>query len=600
MIKMTTMTTVTAGAMLTTALAFTPQTLAAGGDWPAVLSQMPNDAQIVVCTRSLKELDGNFSQFIGGVELGQLGFMPGPLDALAMFGINTAAMNTNDAIGFAILKDRWDADLPPVLGFVPVNDYAGWTKALGATAVPDTNLSTFAMPDEPDPWYVRAIDGYAVLGLDQNLVLSYEKGAGNAGQWQDTVGNLGTGIVGGADISVMVNFDGLRPHLKEGLNQGMSEMRNNMAMMGGGMAPGMDGEDLAAMMEAYQGILNTAIDEMSAATLGLRFNGDGAALDTSMRWVEGGMFAKMMSGGNGESSNVLNNLPDNPYMFAMGMDAQNVNIADLLKMLLKDMPDAMKPGPTMAMLDMWKDIDGVAMAVYPSPGGMMMGGLLTNSAVIYTGNAAQLHTQMKDATIGLNGVETQGMTYHTEYTENAKEIAGISVDSFTMSFDAPPEMQAQLQQSMMMMYGPGGPGGYLAHVDDTLIMTMGRNSRLFESVVASVKGDGGGLGSNATHKELSGLLSPNPSGVVYVGFGPILKQVVPMAQMFMPGLDLNAEALGNMPPMAMSVTVADGEIQKTLALPAPLIKQSVDLAMKIQQAMSIGAGGGDGDEPDIF
>ncbi len=63
-------------------LALTLSAAALAGDWPSVINQMPDDAQIVICTKPLKDFDDHYSQFTAAIEVAQLELMPSPIDAL--------------------------------------------------------------------------------------------------------------------------------------------------------------------------------------------------------------------------------------------------------------------------------------------------------------------------------------------------------------------------------------------------------------------------------------------------------------------------------------------------------------------------------------
>ena len=582
-------------------------TAVAGGDWPNVIDQMPNDAQIVLCTRPLNRVNDDYSQFTAAIELAQLGFMPGPLDALAMVGLNTDAMNLDGSIGIAVLKNRWDNPAPPILAFVPVSNYDAWIGSFGAQAVADTKVSKInfgqAMGQEgSETWFVRPSGSFAVLGLDQSLVTGYKNGNGNIGKWQKIVGELGSGIVSRCDISAFVDFEGLTPLLKERINASFEEMDAAIGNLPPGVrGPGMDPESIKQMFNAYKGIATLVADEMRSAAAGLRFDANGTALDFSIQWKEGGKFASMFPGTKGKTTNVLNRFQDKPFMFAVNADTSGIKVDEFMQLLMDNLPEQMTMGMGNTASDMWKNVNGMGMVLYPSPAGIMMGGLFNGAAIIYTGEGKALRDNMMKMMTNLNGKELQGIKYTFTFDEAAKEIAGVPVDSWTMSMDAPPKMATQLQQSMMMMYGSAGPGGYIAQLDDGIVMTMSRNSKLLEAVINSARKNEG-IGRNTAVRAVDGLLSPNPSSTFYIGIGAILEQIGPIAAMAMPGLKFDPETLGSIPPIAASMSIADGGIQGTLAIPSPTIKLGMKIYSDFQMAnaMNNGNGGGEDDEPDIF
>jgi len=587
-------------------LAITVAASTIAGDWPAVISQMPDDAQIILCTKPMNEFNDHFNQFTAAIEVAQLGFVPGPISTLAMVGVNTEAMNLDGSIGIAVLKNHWNDDIPPVLAFIPVTDYNAWIGSFNAQPVADTNLSTINFGqkfgnDNGEVWYARSAGSFAVLGMSKNLVTEYSKGNGNIGKWQEVVGRLGEGIMENCDIAALVDFDGLQDQIKEGMNQSFEEMDNNFENIPAGAMQGMDPEQLQKMMQAYRHTANMMVDELRAGAFGIRYGAEGIAIDGAVQWVENGEMAAMIPGTNGKTRNVLNRMQNQPFMFAAAGDLSGFNMEKIMSIFMDAMPEQMTMGMGNIGTDMWKHTDGFAMAMYPSPAGLM-GGLFNSMGFIYTGDGKALRTDMKNMMDGLNGKEVQGIKYTTTYQDNAKTIAGVSVDSWSMSFDGPPEVAQQLNQSMMMIYGPAGPGGLIATLDDGIVMTMSKNSKLLEALIKSAKANDG-LGNNKYVKAVDGILSANPSAAFYIGPGAILKQVGPMASMFLPGLTFDDETLGSIPPIAGSMSITKAGIQGTFAIPAPTIKTGMKIYNDFQQARVMNEGNqgnGKDEDPDIF
>ncbi len=580
-----------------------------GDDWPAVMSRMPDNAQVVICSKPLKEFDDHYVQFSAAIEVAQLELMPSPIDALGTFGMNTGAMDLEGSIGIAVMKGGWgEGEDPGVLAFVPVSDYAAWIAALGAEAVADTNFSTIdfdkAMGEESsgeDLWFVRSIENYALMSLDQNLLADYQAGQSNVGKWQGIVGELGTGVVSDCDLTALVDFDGLTNHLKKMVNAGFDEMGGQMGALPPGMGAGADPADLEAMIAAYQRMLGLVIDDMQAAAVGVRFDANGAAFDFSLQWKAGSKMAGLMPGIEGKAENYLNKFDDDPFLFASNLDFAGIKFAELTEFFMGDLPQPMTLNMNQFGKDFWKHVDGAGMVMYPSPAGIM-GGLFNGMAMLYDGDGRAIRDDLMKGMLAANEMELpDGVEIKYTFDEASKEIAGVPVDTWRMSMTGPPEMTGQLDEMMKAFYGPTGPGGYIAELETGVVMTMSMNSRLLAAVIESSKKDDG-LGRNGAVRGVDGLLSPNPAMTFYVGVGAIVEEVGPMAAMMLPGLELDADVLRTIPPIGTSISVAGGGVQGTLAVPAPTIRFIGSVANNVME-LQMGAPGMDGDgddEPDIF
>jgi len=355
------------------------------------------------------------------------------------------------------------------------------------------------------------------------------------------------------------------------------------------------------MIHAYRDMITSVIDETRSVALGLRMDGAGAALDCGVQWTPDGEFVELMPGPNGEPTNHLARFNDKPFLFATSMDMRGINVAELFNRFTEKMPEQMMMGMGQIGPEMWKTIEGMSMVAYPSPAGLM-GGLYNSAAQYYAGDPKAIRAALKETFEAGSGQEQMGVTINYEYTESAKEVAGQSVDSWSMSIEGDPQMKMQMEQGMTMMFGPAGPGGYIAEVEGGVLMTMSRNTRLLESGIESAKNKGG-LAENKILADVNDLLSPNPSAVSYLGVGAILEQASPFMAMFMPGLEIDQDQLRTMPPLAGSLSFADRGMQASFAVPAPTVKTGIDIAMKAQRAMQQnqgGMGGEEDDEPEIF
>src|SRR5690606_4754685 len=188
----------------------------------------------------------------------------------------------------------------------------------------------------------------------------------------------------------------------------------------------------------------------------------GIGADMAFRFKPGSQLASFFPGGD-EPRNLLNLLSDRPFLFATAMDLQAVDVVELANALAEKAGLDEEHAGALQGMRIFEAADGMAMAIYPSPAGLM-GGLLNQMVTVYTGEAddlrESLRTTVTDATLmNLQQMEDLGVEVSAEYTQDAEEIDGVSVDAYTVTFTFPPgaaEETMAMQQAMQFMYGPGG------------------------------------------------------------------------------------------------------------------------------------------------
>ncbi len=562
----------------------------ATADWPTIVDAMPNDAQAVICTQPLLDVDDHWDDFIAAIDFGGLGMMPGPLSALEMFGMDLDSMDFSRSAGLAVFKDRWDGDVPPILVFVPVSHYDNWVGSFESFPV-EGDIQKIGFVDG-EQWFVKGVDGFAVCGLDQELVVDY-KAAGDGGKWQQLIGTQGKKVVGRNDISVMVDFDGLDEVLKPAMNEMFKDLSEQMAM--GMSMSGGDPAQAEEMIAAYKAIIDLVFEQGSGGTVGVNFSDLGASFDLGVQWKEDSAIAAAFPGTD-NPANFLNHFVMDPFMFAVTMDLTAFDM-DALETTFGNGAFASlmagTPGMDTAM-DLWKNAGGGAMTAYVSPGGLT-GGLLNSSATFIRGDTDKLMSGMQEMMTSMNDQEVQGITYETAYDAGVTEVGGVAVDSYTMKMNMPANMMGA-NQAIGMMYGPAGLRGFVAPTKDGIFQTVGQNRVLLQKLIAASKGDGKTLNESKMLASVDKMLSADPVMRGYFGLGPVGAQFAPMAGMFLPNLDVDAAMLTELPPIGMSMSVSDGGFSLSFATPAPLIKKVGEISMSVQGGM--GGGGEPGDNQD--
>lgn len=561
-----------------------------------VLSVAPKDAKIFVGTASLGELDKNWKTLMTAIEMDAM--MPfAPTDLLGQAGLDAASLDKTRSVGLAVMSLDDEVIEPPILVLLPVTDYGQWLSSFG----PDVQAEGVAEIETPMgmPAYVRGAGKYAVMSPTRALVEAYSPQENAAAHYKKRVGAVGAGVIERAQVFAVVDFESLAP-LKQQIIEGMTEAISEQMAMAGAMGMGLPMADQVSEMNAA--LVSMLLDECSAVVAGMRFSERGMAMDFAIQTKEGSEIGALLPGA-AESRNLLAGLQDAPFMFAMSLDYGGVKIGPLMDALRGRLgldedaagDDAAQPG-MMPMSNIWRNTDGVAMAVYPSPGGLV-GGLLSRSIFMMSGDSARIMTMFRELMSQTTTAEGMGgVQVSAEYTQNAAEIAGVKADAYSVRMSGPPEMTAQIQQMQQMVYGPAGLQGYVLPVKGGIIQTTSRNSELVEKTLASMRGEAPGLGANRVLAAVDAMLPPNPSMRFYLGLGAISNTVGPLLAMGVPGLDI-AE-LKALPPIGMGASIAGGGLVGSMVVPAPVLKAIAEMAQQFGPDLM---GGEEGEEePPLF
>ncbi|MFG0330033.1 MAG: hypothetical protein ACF8PN_09065 [Phycisphaerales bacterium] len=553
--------------------------------WPAMLSKAPADAQIIVAVDSMSEVNEHWKSFIdaiglGGMPVGQ------PSDMFVDAGFNMESIDLDGSFGIVVLKDRWENDEPPMVALIPVSDFDGFVASMGGSA--DGDLFVGAI--EGESIYAKNLDGHAVLSPSRDLVANYTTGEDVQDHFEQRLGTLGEEVVQASDIIIMVDPAGLDQVILPAMRQQMTEM--------GAMAAGMGGAnpaDIEEMQAAAETFVTEMINQTDGLIFGVSMNGDGLAFHKSVQWKKDGSIAGFFTG-DGDSIELLEHFPNKPYIFAFAADldaADLMGLGDYLKTKMREINPDLAEKPDTATTQLYRQAEGAAGVLYPSPAGIM-GGLFNQMVLLYAGDNDELREIMKQSITEMNGQEIEGASYTTSYESEVEEVAGTTVDKYQVRMRFPPEMM-QAQQAVSMMFGPAGMRGYVAEFDGGVIQTLAMNKVLLGSMLEEAGGLSDGLAENDMIESVNSLLPEEAIMRFYLGAEGIMSMAGPMLAMAIPGA--NMDAFTGTPPIAGAVESENGALHAVMVIPAPLIKTAVEFGMQAQMAADPDAGGADTDEP---
>ncbi|RMH27264.1 MAG: hypothetical protein D6693_05660 [Planctomycetota bacterium] len=545
---------------------------------PPIYDRVPAEAVVVVSTQNLGDVDRAVTQMFGAVELPALAT---PSELLRRIGLGEAVDLTKPA-ALALMPGDLEADVPPAVLLLPTTNFAEMMNALGGRA--DGAVFTFDAPTG-ETLFARSGDGgYAVVGMDRELVAAVDGRGGNAGAHAAHVGPVGRDAVEGAQLAVLIKKPML-DLLREQIEGGMQETLEGMAMF----APEGQAEQMRAQAEMFASLIDTAFTQGQDLALTLDAGASGVSVDMAMDFTPGSDLAGLFEKG-GDSSRFLAALPNQPFLLAYAVDYTT----PVARRFLDQMADAgvnpLMPGVGgEGFAEIIDQARGQSYAIYKSPGGLM-GGLLANSAGYFAAaNPAEALAGVRDV-MKNNAAAMDGFSLN--YEPNAAEVDGVSADSWSASFEGlanageDPMAGAMVQQFMTMLFGPSGPGGYVAPAGNGLYMTLGLNSRLLSQCFNAEKGQGS-LRENRGYAMVAERLPADRAGELYVGVGPILEQALQLAAMF--GAPVAVDLPPALPPIGMAVTTGRGGTLGRIFVPAPVIKVAGQLAQQADGMMNQGA-----------
>lgn len=556
---------------------------------PGALDHVPASTDLVVSISEINDFLGDIdrvNQALGDKAQGQLVFVTAM--ARGMPGINLKG----SAAVLVDFPENPDAETDPdVVILLPVSDFKTFSQQQepknGVVELPFPDVSVFA----------RDVGhGYAALAESPEKLSTFKMSEGNMKAHAQRLGGAGNRLVSGAEVTVIVNADTMRPYL-DTAKQGMDEQGQMIGMMAGPQA--------AAGFNMFSAVAGAAMRDLTTGVLGFSINDAGMSYNVAMQFKEGSPSAANFSKG-GDTAGLTSRLPEGPYLFAMSFDTSSPavkNIAKAMDAFKASMPEDMQGGMGMGQLslsDLSELTDGVAFVMGATPG-LMGGGLFANtSQYIKTDSPAKYRQAMLSMMEQANGQSQQGMTISTNVTPDAVTINGTSLTSYGMRFQVDPNAAAAMggampgmdpAMAMQMVFGPaGGPAGYLGEVKNGVIQTLTQGPELTKRAIAAAN-SGEGLGTNDRMQRVAKALHADRAAEVYIGVDEILNTVGPMLMMF--GAIPDFQQVDAIDPVGLALTFDNGGIVGQLHMPMDTFKTIVKMVPN-DAGNNRGRGGDDG------
>jgi len=560
-------------------------------DVPAVLDRVPANAGMVIAVRNMEQTKDRMESMSKKLNAPMdQGGDDNPLN-MAKKLLGTAGLNKTGSMAVVMMPgDNGQMELEGEEGkenafiLVPVSDYSAFAKGMGATDAAGVSAITV----DEKPAFLKDIGGgYAAMGPSKDRIGAFEGKPGNQATHVKSLGKAGAQIADRSDVLFVMNVAAFKTQIDEGVAK-MKEETNDMVEMAG-----PQGEQLKGMIGVMQGIAESFARDGQVGIAGLGLGEAGVSIDFGAQFKEGSDSAKMLSN-TGNASSFLARLPAQPFLMAFAMDMTNPGVKNFMKAMNK----AGEQNPMGVGLGNLKDVEklnGMAMVMGASKGGIM-GGLFANTTTfISTADPKAYVASLQDTMKEMNGKEVEGIKFSTEYKPAEADVAGVKADTWTMSMEADEENPQAGMIGMMqqMMFGPEGPGGMLAPVENGVVMSMSKNTPLFTSAVEAGK-SGNGLANEAMIKDVQAQLPNNRMFEFYLGTKSIMEAINGAMGMMGGGAQMKVPA--KVSHIGMAAGAEGGGVDFRIFVPTDVI-ETIAAAAKEMQQMEEGEDeeGGDGE-----
>ena len=533
-------------------------------DVPAALDRVPTDALLVVVAPSMDGLQSS----VDAMQLS--GDAAGGLAMAKQFLSGMEGLNAGGSLAIALMPGDMDAENGPLVAVVPVSDFGAFAGNFNAEAGSGVQKIDF----NGESAYIKNLGGgFAAISPLEDLIGSFEGGAGNGPAHEKAMGDLGNAVAGASSMYIVANIPAIKPMIQDKVDQIIDQME---------MAAEMGGQQSAAQIAMTKALIQSVVNDARTGVLGFNADTAGMSLDFAAQFEDGTESAGYLMP-SGPSSPLLGRVPSKAYLFAGAMNSSGPGLKKLLGKMIEIQKEANPDGATGGMNFMkFADLmGGFSMVMGTSPGGLMGGGLFANTvAYSSSDDPAALSKAMNNSYTEMDGQEANGITYHTSFEQGADTIDGTSVDSWSMrmAFDPGNPAAQQAQMMMGMLFGPaGGLTGYMAPTETGLVTTYAKNTDLMREALAAAK-DGNGLNTEQGIVDVAAHLPADRSAEFYIGVKGIWDTVSPMMAMMVPEM-AQFEVAENLHPIGISGSTADGALRMTLYVP----KDVSDLFQELSQ-----------------
>ncbi len=577
----------------------------------SVLSHIPADALGFVAVNKISQTTGNVETFLNNIGVGQmLPFqqMPnGMVDFLRMslmlgegfnadggfaavmldpqqFGIDLMKMMRGEPT-FAPDGTRIEPKLPFIL-FVPG---ASAEAVFGNYPIEDAGpfkRITLRM----GPMFSIQAGGYVALSPSPKALLAMGKATKKA---SDVLSESQAKTIAESDLAIHLNMKIVGPIYVQFLKQ-MTEQMDQMSNA-------MPGMDFGKIMSLYSDIYCEILAQIDTITMSLRFDPTGLLISENVRWDPESDWGKMVAACQPIEGELLGNLPDLPYVLAMGSASAGTTELERvigLKMLDKmlaseffaDIPQETKTELRLLGDKMSGQVTASQVVIGGVPEGAGVVGLVVVMNCIDAKTVQGLYagaTPIYETLINsmLPDLEEGEKKLRLSYASAAGKIGETPYDTITISTDDLDNLDEDDREKLRKILGEDELRYRIASADEkTLVLTFGGADPLLAEALQTAR-TGGTIQQSAA---AAGALKHMPKK-------PIMLMLFNVSNLFeligkgTQAIDPDAAfpfSITTPTPIAAGASVAGSEMLVVVHMPIDLIQEVVQKVM--MRAMGFG------------
>jgi len=554
-----------------------------------VLDQVPSDALAVLEIKNLNALNEKaaaLAKQFGIVEMNPMA--ADPLGALLQAGGITGGVNKDGDAALALLNGDLNGEEPPLIGLIPVTDYAAFLKNFGDAAKDgefDVVHFTFNGEKDKDNTYVANWGKYAAIADKKEHLAKKPDGFKTAGA---TAKEIST-----KDVAFVVNMKVLGPKLSEQIKAHQDELLAKVDQAIAGQEKAAKYGPLAkAVVNQMLAMVQQLLTETRHATLSLNLNKDGIGLALLGDFTPDSYLGKNVSSIRGTDGPLLTGLPEAKYIIFGGNMVSGETGQKMFEDALRPIEVELGKGgdemrPIVTMVEAVKKViaasKGQTMGVI-APTGALGATSLLQTVAISTGDAKVLlgmQQTIMEAQQKLMAMLPNQPQMKLTFADNAKTVDGVQFNQFTNEVAGNDAVAAQVKQMFAMLYGPAGATGYTGAIDDQHVLTVsGLEDPMISAAIKAVKEKQDNLSKQPGVTLVNQNLPPSRKAVFYLALGELVTTGTNYARMM--GMPIPVNIKPDLAPLGFAAGTDGSAARMDVFVPADLVEAMVTTGLQLK------------------
>jgi len=507
----------------------------------SALDAVPAGAQIVFVVPNLQEMSDSVARV--NTELGI--HSPEMSDVLGMMKMQGGIEHGLDDTGsmLVVLPNvtslfMGGGNEPPILMMIPVTDYAAFVGNFGAT--PDENGNAdFVMPDGT-PFYAKSQGDYAIMSPMQMMIMGYTPG-NNAAGLLEKIGSQGESALGNSDVTILVDVETLAPMVMPMIDMGLMAATMEMQQMA---EQDPTAKQALVAMQGFSQAVKATMSSLRGLSISIHDSENGLVMDWGAALVPDSALAKVLPGGEVDPAALIAQLPAEMALLTAAMDMEAIN----MKYIVESMQPMMQADPMLSklygdMLPLMENLTDTAVAWYAPANVDDPSSMYRTITVTSSTQPEQSLTALNQYMLSLDGTEIpmgpvdymdpdgpqMVANYEASITEDAKQIAGVSIDSFILNMSMPEEMM-NMGPEMAWVDAFTNYAGYFAATETSIISSTMQDDDFFATAITTATQGGGMTADDALaslHEGAAMVMLIDPNAIMQTA---VLFEAIPPDQ----------------------------------------------------------------------